>query len=107
MKRLRIRVQQSDLMLDMIKALRAEPIELPYGQVSTGLSTKLIDGAENNWPSYVTTGHYKLAPYYTLTEHTMSPELLVMSPRVGKPIGRGPGDLSGRRAKVERFHARA
>ena len=81
MKRLRIRVQQSDLMVDMIKALGAEPIELPYGQVSTGLSTKLIDGAENNWPSYVTTGHYKLAPYYTLTEHTMGPELLVMSPR--------------------------
>jgi TRAP-type C4-dicarboxylate transport system substrate-binding protein len=79
MKGLRIRVQQSDLMVSMIKALGAEPIELPYGQVFTGLSAKLIDGAENNWPSYVTTGHYKLAPYYTLTEHTMSPEVLVMS----------------------------
>src|SRR4029453_16376418 len=80
MKGLRIRVQQSDLMVDMIKALGAEPVELPYGQVSTGLSTKLIHGAENNGPSYVTTGHYKLAPYYTLTEHTMGPELLVVSP---------------------------
>src|SRR5215471_7779973 len=79
MQGLRIRVQQSDLMVDMIKALGAEPVEMPYGQVSTGLSTKLIDGAENNWPSYVTTGHYKLAPYYTLTEHTMGPEVLVMS----------------------------
>jgi TRAP-type C4-dicarboxylate transport system substrate-binding protein len=79
MKGLRIRVQQSQLMADMIKALGAEPIELPYGQVGTGLSTKLIDGAENNWPSYVTTGHYKVAPYYTLTEHTMGPEVLVMS----------------------------
>jgi len=78
-KGLRIRVQQSSLMSDMIKALGAEPVELPYGQVSTGLSTRLIDGAENNWPSYETTGHYKLAPYYTLTEHTMSPEVLVMS----------------------------
>ncbi len=79
LKGMRIRVQQSELMVDMIKALGAEPIELPYGQVSTGLSTKLIDGAENNWPSYVTTGHFKLAPYYTLTEHTMGPEVLVMS----------------------------
>jgi tripartite ATP-independent transporter DctP family solute receptor len=79
MKGLRIRVQQSELMFDMIKALGAEPIELPYGQVLTGLSTGLIDGAENNWPSYVTTNHYKLAPYYTLTEHTMGPEVLVMS----------------------------
>ena len=79
MKGLRIRVQQSSLMSDMMKALGANPVELPYGQVSTGLSTRLIDGAENNWPSYVTTGHYKLAPYYTLTEHSMSPEVLVMS----------------------------
>jgi tripartite ATP-independent transporter DctP family solute receptor len=78
-KGLRIRVQQSELMSDMIKALGAEPIELPYGQVRTGLATKLIDGAENNWPSFVTTDHYKYASFYTLTEHTMSPEVLVMS----------------------------
>src|SRR6267378_1760445 len=58
MKGLRIRVQQSELMLSMIKALGAEPIELPYGQVLTGLQARLIDGAENNWPSYVTTDHY-------------------------------------------------
>jgi tripartite ATP-independent transporter DctP family solute receptor len=79
MKGLRLRVQQSELMSDMIRALGAEPVELPYGQVLTGLSTKLIDGAENNWPSFVTTDHYKYAGFYTLTEHTMSPEVLVMS----------------------------
>jgi tripartite ATP-independent transporter DctP family solute receptor len=78
-KGLRIRVQQSQLMSDMIRALGAEPIELPYGQVMTGLATRLIDGAENNWPSFVTTDHYKYAGYYTLTEHTMSPEVVVMS----------------------------
>jgi tripartite ATP-independent transporter DctP family solute receptor len=78
-KGLRLRVQQSELMSSMIRALGAEPVELPYGQVITGLATKLIDGAENNWPSFVTTDHYKFAGYYTLTEHTMSPEVLVMS----------------------------
>jgi tripartite ATP-independent transporter DctP family solute receptor len=78
-KGLRIRVQASAIMADMIGALGAEAIELPYGQVLTGLTTKLIDGAENNWPSFVTTGHYKAARYYTLTEHTMTPEVLVMS----------------------------
>jgi tripartite ATP-independent transporter DctP family solute receptor len=76
---LRLRVQQSEQMSDMIRSLGAEPIALPYGQVLTGLATKLIDGAENNWPSFVTTDHYKHAGYYTLTEHTMSPEVLVMS----------------------------
>src|SRR6201999_4441110 len=79
MKGLRLRVQQSQLMSDMVRALGAEPVELPYGQVITGLATRLIDGAENNWPSFVTTDHYKFAGYYTLTEHTMSPEVLVMS----------------------------
>jgi tripartite ATP-independent transporter DctP family solute receptor len=79
MKGLRIRVQQSELMASMVRALGAEPVELPYGQVATGLATRLIDGAENNWPSFVTTDHYKYAGFYTLTEHTMSPEVLVMS----------------------------
>lgn len=86
LKGLRIRVQQSELMIDMIKALGAEPVALPYGQVMTGLSTKLIDGAENNWPSYVTTGHFNHAGFYTLTEHTMSPEVLVMSRRAWESL---------------------
>jgi tripartite ATP-independent transporter DctP family solute receptor len=81
LKGLRLRVQQSEQMAAMIRALGAEPVELPYGQVLTGLSTRLIDGAENNWPSFVTTDHYKFAGFYTLTEHTMSPEVLVMSQR--------------------------
>lgn len=79
MKGLRIRVQQSDLMSEVIKALGAQPVELPYGQVSTALSTRLVDGAENNWPSFVNSGHDKYARYYTLTQHTMTPEVLVMS----------------------------
>jgi tripartite ATP-independent transporter DctP family solute receptor len=79
LKGLRIRVQQSDLMLDMMKALGAVPVALSYGQVLTALTTRLIDGAENNWPSYVTTNHYTAARHYSLTEHTISPEVLVMS----------------------------
>jgi tripartite ATP-independent transporter DctP family solute receptor len=79
MKGLRIRVQQSELMSNMVRALGAEPVQLPYGQVLTSLTTHLVDGAENNWPSFVTTGHYKYAGYYTLTEHTMTPEVLIMS----------------------------
>jgi TRAP-type C4-dicarboxylate transport system substrate-binding protein len=85
-KGLRLRVQQSELMSDMVRALGAEPVQLPYGQVITGLATKLIDGAENNWPSFVTTDHYKFAGYYTLTEHTMSPEVLVMSKKAWESL---------------------
>jgi TRAP-type C4-dicarboxylate transport system substrate-binding protein len=86
LKGLKIRIQQSQLMVDMIKALGAEPVELPYGQVLTGLATKLIDGAENNWPSYVTTDHFRHAGYYTLTEHLMAPEVLVMSTKAWESL---------------------
>ena len=79
LKDLRIRVQQSGQMSETMRALGAIPVELAYGQVLTGLATGLIDGAENNWPSFVTTDHYRHAGHYTLTEHTMSPEVLVMS----------------------------
>lgn len=79
LKGLRIRVQQSDQMIALIRALGAEPVPLPYGQVVTGLSTGLVDGAENNWPSYVSTDHFRFARYHTATEHVMTPEVLVIS----------------------------
>ena len=78
---LRLRIQQSDLMDRMVKSLGAEPVGLAYGQVLTALQTKLVDGAENNWPSFVSAGHYKVARHYAVTQHTMSPEVLIMSQR--------------------------
>jgi tripartite ATP-independent transporter DctP family solute receptor len=79
LKGLRIRLQQSDLMIEMFKAFGAEPVLLPYTLTRTGLATDLIDAAENNWPSYVVSDHYTVARYYTLTEHSMTPDVLVMS----------------------------
>ncbi|MGE5516101.1 MAG: TRAP transporter substrate-binding protein [Bacteroidota bacterium] len=76
---LRIRVQQSQVAEAMIGALGAVAAPLPYGQVGVGLSTGVIDGAENNWPSYQDAGHYKNARYYSRTEHTMAPEVLLIS----------------------------
>jgi tripartite ATP-independent transporter DctP family solute receptor len=78
---LRLRVQQSDLMDRMVRTLGAEPLTIAYGSVLTALQTKLVDGAENNWPSFVSTGHHRVARYYSVTEHTMGPEVLVMSLR--------------------------
>lgn len=86
LKGLRFRVQQSELMENLIKALGGTPVGLPYGQVHTALSTNLVDGAENNWSSFVATGHYKISRYYTVTEHTMGPEVLVMSQRAWQEL---------------------
>ena len=62
------REQPSELMSGMIRSLGSGPVELPYGQVLTGLATRLTDGAESSRPSFVTTDHCRHAGYYTLTE---------------------------------------
>jgi len=81
LKGLRIRVQPSDIIAATMEALGAVPQKMPFGEVGTALETGLIDGAENNWPSYETTGHYKAAPNYALSRHLIVPEVLIMSRR--------------------------
>jgi tripartite ATP-independent transporter DctP family solute receptor len=81
-KGLRIRVQQSDLWVSLLRAMGAKPSPMPYGEVYTALKTGLVDGAENNWPSYDTSRHHKVAKFYSLTEHSMAPEMLLMSKKV-------------------------
>ncbi len=82
LKGLKIRVQQTDLWVAVMKALGANATPMPYGEVFTGLKTGLIDGAENNWPSYQSTHHYEVAKYYVVDEHSMAPEALLFSKKV-------------------------
>ena len=79
MKGLKIRVQNSDLFVTMMTALGANATPMEFGQVYEALKTGVIDGAENNWPSYESTRHFEVAKYYTLDQHSMSPEVLVIS----------------------------
>lgn len=76
---LKIRVQESALMMDTVKALGASPTPMAYGEVYSGLQTNVIDGAENNWPSYESTSHYEVAKYYVLDEHNRIPEMQLAS----------------------------
>jgi tripartite ATP-independent transporter DctP family solute receptor len=85
-KGLRIRLQQSDLMVEMFATLGAEPVILPYTRTITALTTGIIDAAENNWPSYVASNHYSVAPYFALTEHTMTPDVLIMSMKTWRSL---------------------
>ena len=82
MQGLKIRVQQSELWVGMIEALRANPTPMPYGEVYTALKTGIVDGAENNWPSYESSRHFEAAKYYSLTEHSLSPEVLAFSKKI-------------------------
>ncbi|WP_421979165.1 TRAP transporter substrate-binding protein [Roseibium sp.] len=76
---MKVRVMQSDIFVDMMSALGANATPMPYGEVYSSIQTGVIDGAENNWPSYESSGHYEVAGYYTLDEHLIVPEVLVMS----------------------------
>jgi tripartite ATP-independent transporter DctP family solute receptor len=76
---MKVRVMQSDVFVDMMTALGANATPMPYGEVYSAIQTGVIDGAENNWPSFESSGHYEVAGYYTLNEHLIVPEVLVMS----------------------------
>ena len=76
---LKIRVQESQHMMGMVQALGANATPMSYGEVYSGLQTGVIDGAENNWPSYESTSHYEVAPYFVLDEHTRVPEMQMVS----------------------------
>jgi tripartite ATP-independent transporter DctP family solute receptor len=79
---LRIRVQYSDPFANFIKLLGATPVPLNFGEIYNALRKDDIDGAENNWSSYYTSDHYRVARYYFLDEHTRNPEVLIASSKV-------------------------
>ncbi|GKS84666.1 TRAP transporter substrate-binding protein [Acidovorax sp. SUPP1855] len=81
MKGLKVRVQQSDLWVSMLEAMGANATPMPMGEVYTGLKTGLIDAAENNYPTYESSRSFEVAKYYTKTEHSMAPEMLLFSKR--------------------------
>lgn len=81
-KGLKIRVQQSDLWVALVSAMGANATPMPYGEVYTGLKTGLIDAAENNIPSFDTAKHFEAVKVYSKTEHSMAPEILLMSKTV-------------------------
>lgn len=78
-KGLKIRVQQSDLWVAIANAMGANATPMPTAEVYTALKTGVIDAAENNEPSYEGFKHYEAVKVYSYTEHSMAPEMLVIS----------------------------
>jgi tripartite ATP-independent transporter DctP family solute receptor len=81
MRGLKIRVMNSNLFVSMVEALGGNATPMAYGEVYQGLMQGVIDGAENNWPSFESSRHFEAAPFYSLTQHVMAPEVLVVSRR--------------------------
>ena len=76
---MRIRVQETPLMMDMVRLLGASPTPMAYGEVYTSIQNGVIHGAENNWPSYITAAHYEVAKFFTVDQHMASPEMFLVN----------------------------
>lgn len=99
MKGMKIRVLQSEMWVAIMQALGANATPMPYAEVYTALKTGLVDGAENNWPSYDSSRHYEAAKYYSLTEHSMAPEVLIFSKKVWDGLSKEDQQLIRKAAK--------
>lgn len=98
-KGMKIRVQQSDLWVALIGAMGANATPMPIGEVYTGLKTGLIDAAENNVPSFEGFKHFEAVKYYSMTEHSMAPEMLLMSKLVFDKLSKAEQDMIRAAAK--------
>ena len=78
----KIRMMGNPVFVDTMNAMGGNGISMGYGEVFSALQTGVIDGAENNPPSYVFDNHYTVAKFYTMDEHLIVPEMLVMSKKI-------------------------
>lgn len=74
----KIRVQESVTAMNLVRALGGAPTPISWGELYTALQQGVVDGAENNPPSFYTSRHYEVCKYYTLNEHTAVPDILVI-----------------------------
>lgn len=78
MNGMKIRVMESQMAVNMMRELGGSPTPISFGELYTALQQGVVDGAENNPPSFLTSRHYEVAQYYSLDEHTMLPDVLII-----------------------------
>jgi len=79
---MKVRVMNNDLYSGMIASLGGNPSPMAFAEVYQSLKTGVVDGAENNWPSYESTGHFEVAQYYSISQHLIIPETLCINAKV-------------------------
>ncbi len=79
LKGLKIRVMKSITAMNMVKTLGGSPTPISWGELYTALQSGVVDGAENNPPSFYLSRHYEVCKYYSLDEHTAVPDVLLIS----------------------------
>lgn len=85
---LKIRVMESATAIKMVKALGGSPTPISWGELYTALQQGVVDGAENNSPSFYLSHHYEVCKYYTLDEHTTLPDVLLIGTHIWDRLSR-------------------
>jgi len=85
---LKIRVMKSITAMQMVQSLGGSATPIPWGELYTSLQQGVVDGAENNPPSFYLSKHYEVCKYYSLDEHTAVPDILIMSTVVWNSLSR-------------------
>jgi tripartite ATP-independent transporter DctP family solute receptor len=103
---MKVRVMGNPMFVDMMNALGGNGVAMGYDQVFSALQTGVVDGAENNPPSYVFSNHYTAAKYYSLTEHLVIPEVLAFSKRTWTTLSADDQNLIKRFAREAQLEER-
>jgi tripartite ATP-independent transporter DctP family solute receptor len=82
LKGLKIRVMESNTAINMVKSLGGSPTPVSYGELYSALQQGIVDGAENNPPSFFTSRHYEVCKYYSINEHSAIPDIIIISTKV-------------------------
>src|SRR5213080_2335888 len=99
LKGLKIRMMGNPVFVDTMNALGGNGVAMGFDQLVNAMQTGVVDGAENNYPSYATGQHYRYAKYYSLTGHLMIPEILVFSKKTWETLGKDDQALIAKFAK--------
>lgn len=79
---MKIRVMKSTVSMNLIRALGGSPTPISFGELYTALQSGVVDGAENNPPSFFTSRHYEVCKYYSINEHSMVPDVMIISSKI-------------------------
>ena len=72
--------------MEMVKAQGGSPTPISWGELYTALQSGVVDGAENNPPSFYTSHHYEVCKYYSINEHTMVPDVLIIGLKIWEDL---------------------
>jgi tripartite ATP-independent transporter DctP family solute receptor len=103
---LKIRTMGNPMFVDMMNAMGGNGVAMGFDQLINGLQTGVVDGAENNYPTYSTGQHYNYAKYFSTTEHLMIPEILVFSKKVWDTLSAEDQELIRKFAKEAQLEQR-